>query len=198
MRMVGCGLSLLFFLVTVSGCFRSPSSHFFSLVSEQQAAEAPHLQPDGLHLEVATIIFPQYLDDPRIAVRSGSYEVVRDEYERWVEDLSVNFRRALLGDLARALKSGNVFSSDVYSQRQASQTVQVEVLQFDVTEEGRALLKVRWGTATTRDALSSASLVVSEFSATAQGDSSEERVAAMSGLISSFAQEVALRVAPQG
>ena len=180
------------------GCFRSPNTRFYSLVSEREAAQSTALSPDGVSLEVSRIVFPEYLDDPRIAVRSGSYEVVRDEYERWVEDLNVNFRRALLEDLARNLKSSNVFSSEVYSRRPGSKAVQVEVLQFDVTDDGKALLKVRWASALNRDALASASLKVSEFTAVATDSSSEARVSALSGLINSFAQEVAGAIVSSG
>lgn len=180
-----------------AGCFRSPSSRFFSLISQQEAVQMPNLSPDGAHLEVAAIIFPQYLDDPRIAVRTGVNEVTRDEYERWVEDLTVNFRQALLSDLARDLKSSNVFSSDTYSQRRGSQVLQVEVLQFDVTDQGKALLKVRWAVGASRDTLAGAPLALTEYTGTAEDSTSEARVSALSALIDSFSRDVALKVSSQ-
>jgi len=183
-------------LVLVSaGCFRSPSSRFYSLISQQEAEANPQLFSNGIHLEVASIVFPRYLDDPRIAVRTGVNEVTRDEYERWVEDLTVNFREALLNDLARDLKSSNVFSSDTYSQRRGSQVLQVEVLQFDVTDEGHAFLKARWASGANRQALAAASLTVSEYTTTAEDETSEARVAALSALIGKLSRDVAQRVA---
>ena len=186
---------LLAMVVFSTGCFRSPSSRFYSLISQQEAEANPSLSSEGMHLEVASIIFPHYLDDPRIAVRTGVNEVTRDEYERWVEDLSVNFRQALLTDLALELKSSNVFSSDIYSQRRGNQVLQVEVLQFDVSDEGRALLKVRWALGANREALSSAPLVLSEYMGTAEDGTSEARVAALSVLIDKLCRDVAGKVA---
>jgi uncharacterized lipoprotein YmbA len=183
-------------LVSSIGCFRSPPSRFYSLLSQQEIESNSPLSPDGIQLEVASVVFPQYLIDPRIAVRTGVNEISRDEYERWIEDPDVNFRQALLDNLSRELKSSNVFSSDVYPQRRGSQVLQVEVLQFDVTEEGRALLKVRWVAGLDRSALSSAPLTVSEFSAQAQDGNSEARVEALSSLVRDFARGVAQRIAP--
>jgi uncharacterized lipoprotein YmbA len=147
-----------------------------------------------VHLEVASVIFPQYLSDPRIAVRTGLNEISRDEYERWIEDPDVNFREAFLADLSRELKSSNVFSSDVYPQRRGARVVQVEVLQFDVTEEGKAFLKARWSTGVDRSALSTVPLTVSEFTGLSERSSSEARVAALSSLVCEFARVVAARV----
>ena len=181
-------------IVASIGCFRSPPSRFYSLVSQQGRESDPRLSSDGIQLEVASVVFPQYLTDPRIAVRTGINEISRDEYERWIEDPDVNFRQALLENLSRELKSSNVFSSDMYPQRLGSQVLQVEVLQFDVTDEGRAMLRVRWATGSSRAALSSTPLTVSEFTALAEHHASEARVAAMSSLIGSFAKEISTRV----
>jgi uncharacterized lipoprotein YmbA len=150
-----------------------------------------------MQLEVASVVFPQYLNDPRIAVRTGVNEISRDEYERWIEDPDVNFRQALLDNLSRELKSSNVFSSDVYPQRRGAQVLQVEVLQFDVTEEGAALLKVRWAAGSDRAALVGAPLTVSEFTARAERSDSEARVEALSSLVRDFARKMAAQLAPK-
>ena len=181
-------------LLTSVGCFRSPPSRFYSLISQQEAESSPVLSAEGIQLEVASVVFPQYLNDPRIAVRTGINEISRDEYERWIEDPDVNFREALLSDLSRELKSSNVFSSDVYPQRRGAQVLQVEVLQFDVTDEGRALLKARWATGADRTAVATVPLTISEFTGSAEGTSSEARVAALSALVRELAREIAARV----
>lgn len=183
-------------IVSSVGCFRSPPSRFYSLLSQQEIESNPSLSSEGIQLEVTSVVFPQYLQDPRIAVRTGVNEISRDEYERWIEDPDVNFRQALLDNLSRDLKSSNVFSSEVYPQRRGSQVLQVEVLQFDVTEEGRAILKVRWVAGPDRTALSSVPLTVSEFTAQAADSDSEARVDALSSLVRDFARVVAQRLAP--
>lgn len=178
-------------LVSSVGCFRSPPSRFYSLLSQQEVESDPTLASEGIQLEVASVVFPQYLDDPRIAVRTGVNEISRDEYERWIEDPDVNFRQALLDNLSRDLKSSNVFSSDVYPQRRGSRVLQVEVLQFDVTEEGRAFLRARWATAPDRTALATTPLTVSDFTAQAPNSSTEGQVSALSSLVRDFSGQVA-------
>jgi uncharacterized lipoprotein YmbA len=185
-------------MVGVTGCFRSPSPHFYSLVSQERIPSASQLAQDGVSVEVVPLIFPQYLDDPRLVVRSGDHEVLKEEYDRWAEDLDVNFRRVLLSDLSRNLKSGNVFSSDVYTQRHGAHVVQVEVLQFDVSEQGRAVLKCRWATAPNREALTSAPLVTSEFEGLAANSSSEARVSALSDLIDTLSKVMAQGIQSRG
>jgi uncharacterized lipoprotein YmbA len=184
-------------IVSSVGCFRSPPSRFYSLLSQQEVESNPPLSSEGMQLEVASVVFPQYLNDPRIAVRTGVNEISRDEYERWIEDPDVNFRQALLDNLSRELKSSNVFSSDVYPQRRGAQVLQVEVLQFDVTEEGAALLKVRWAAGSDRAALVGAPLTVSEFTARAERSDSEARVEALSSLVRDFARKMAAQLAPK-
>jgi uncharacterized lipoprotein YmbA len=184
-------------IVSSVGCFRSPPSRFYSLLSQQEVESNPPLSSEGMQLEVASVVFPQYLNDPRIAVRTGVNEISRDEYERWIEDPDVNFRQALLDNLSRELKSSNVFSSDVYPQRRGAQVLQVEVLQFDVAEEGAALLKVRWAAGSDRAALVGAPLTVSEFTARAERSDSEARVEALSSLVRDFARKMAAQLAPK-
>lgn len=190
-----CKVMCVVFTVVAVGCFRSPSARFYSLVSQERIATAQQLSPSGVELEVAPIIFPQYLDDPRMVVRFSGHGVERDEYDRWIEDLDLNFRRVLLSDISRYLKSSNVFSADVYAQRRGSHVVQIEVLQFDASEDGTAVLKARWLLGSSREALASSTMTISEYEAKAEGSSTEARVTALSSLIDRFSREVAQKVA---
>jgi uncharacterized lipoprotein YmbA len=187
-------LLFMVLLPLVAGCFRSPSARFYSLIAEPHVDERPRLLSDGVRLEVSSIIFPRYLDDPRMVVRTGANEIRRDEYERWIESPRTNFRDALLKGLSEDLQSANVFSEDTYPQRRGTQVLHVEVLQFDVTEEGIALLQVRWAIGANRDVIATGPLTVSEFSGNAEGSSGEEHVAALSKLLREFSQVVAQAV----
>lgn len=190
-----CKVACVVLTLVAVGCFRSPSARFYSLVSQERIATAQQLSPSGVELEVAPISFPQYLDDPRMVVRFSGHEVERDEYDRWIEDLDRNFRRVLLSDISRYLKSSNVFSADVYAQRRGSHVVQIEVLQFDASEDGTAVLKARWLLGSSREALASSTMTISEYEAKAEGSSTEARVTALSSLIDRFSREVAQKVA---
>jgi uncharacterized lipoprotein YmbA len=161
-------------------------------MSQRDIESGSAVSSEGIQLEVASVVFPQYLNDPRIAVRTGTNEISRDEYDRWIEDPDINFRQALLEMLSQELKSSNVFSSDVYPGRRGVQVLQVEVLQFDVTEDDQAVMRIRWATASDRAALVSTPLKVSEYTAQAEHRSTEARVAALGSLLGRFAKDISL------
>ncbi len=180
-------------MMFTSGCFRSPNSHFYALTS-QHREQIESLATNGVSVAVSSVGFPQYLDDPRMIVRANENSVDRLEYDRWAEDLQVNFMRVFVADLAGNLQSSNVFATSVYDLRPAKHQVQLEVLQFDVTNEGRAVLKVRWALADSVDALKSAPMQVSEFSLMSEESNHSASVAALSQLIEKCARVVAAAV----
>ena len=180
-------------MVFAVGCFRSPNSHFYALTS-QHREQIDSLSKSGVSVAVSSVGFPQYLDDPRMIVRANENSVDRLEYDRWAEDLQVNFMRVFVADLAGNVQSSNVFATSVYDLRPAKYQVQLEVLQFDVTNEGRAVLKVRWTLADSVDALKSAPMQVSEFSLLSEDSNHSASVAALSQLIENCARVVAAAI----
>jgi uncharacterized lipoprotein YmbA len=187
-RVFGTGI-----VVLLVGCFRSPNSTFYTLTSSPYL-EVPALSSSGLSVAVTSVGFPQYLDDPRIVIRASGAVVERLEYDRWSEDLERGFMRVLVDDLARDLKSSNVFSAATYEIRPASAHVQVEVIQFDMGDDGKAVLRVRWALARSGEALVKAPFEVFERSAAADNGSLNARVAALSTLVAQFAEVVSARL----
>ena len=115
-------LLFMVLLPLVAGCFRSPSARFYSLIAEPHVDERPRLLSDGVRLEVSSIIFPRYLDDPRMVVRTGANEIRRDEYERWIESPRTNFRDALLKGLSESSASRKYSEPRCLSQTQTAGT----------------------------------------------------------------------------
>lgn len=180
-------------LVFLVGCFRSPNSTFYALTS-QRTAGAEALSPTGISVAVTSVGFPQYLDDPRILVRSNGTVIDRLEYDRWAEDLDRNFTRVLVDDIAHNVQSSNVFSASTYDLRPATYQLQCEVMQFDVSDRGDAVLKVRWALATSSEALRSAPFEVMEFTLIAEKNSPDSNVAALSELVGKFAEAVSAKI----
>jgi uncharacterized lipoprotein YmbA len=122
---------------------------------------------------------------------AGGNEVVRDEFERWAEDLDENFRRVLLENLSRELGSSNVSTIHAVATQPGSHMLRVEILKFDADTDGIARLRVRWSLTTEA---SPNQFVISEWSEQIQNDSTEARVRALSSLAASLSREIARQV----
>jgi uncharacterized lipoprotein YmbA len=187
------GLVALSVVVLLGGCFRSPNSTFYALTPAQVESGAL-LSPTGVGVAVASVGFPQYLDDPRILVRANDTVIDRLEYDRWAEDLDRNFMRVLVDNISHNLKSSNVFVAGTYELRSAKYQLQCEVMQFDVRDGGDAVLRVRWALAPSVDALRNMPFEVSEFAVRPESDSPDAQVAALSQLIGKFSDVVSAKV----
>jgi uncharacterized lipoprotein YmbA len=173
------------------GCFRSPAPRFFTLTPIAERANSGAMSPQGPRVTVVSLTLPAYLLDPRMCIITDGNEVVRDEFERWAEDLDTNFRRVFVEDLSRELRSSNISLSDSSTQSAGAHALRAEVLSFDTDTAGAARLRVRWSLE--RDA-AQPSFVISEWSETMQGDTPGARAQALSSLIAAFAREIAAQV----
>lgn len=173
------------------GCFRSPTPRFFTLTPSAERVDSSLISPQGPRVAVVSLILPPYLLDPRMSIIADGNEVVRDEFERWAEDLDANFRRVFVEDLSRELGSSNVSLSDLPPQATGGYALRAEVLSFDTDTAGAARLRVKWSLAA--DSAQS-SFVISEWSEAVQGEATDARVRALSSLVAAFARDVAARV----
>jgi uncharacterized lipoprotein YmbA len=174
-----------------TGCFRSPTPRFFTLTPVSNEKESVVPSPQGPRVELVSFTMPPYLLDPRMSLVAGGNEVVRDEFERWAEDLDENFRRVLLENLSRELGSSNVSTIHAVATQPGSHMLRVEILKFDADTDGIARLRVRWSLTTEA---SPNQFVISEWSEQIQNDSTEARVRALSSLAASLSREIARQV----
>lgn len=127
------------------------TSKYFLLSSTDQGATA-HA---GMHSEVrfglGPVKFPGYLDTQQI-VRigaGGSVDYIRGAY--WAESLSDGFSRSLLYRTGARIGTPNAVAYPWYATAGVDWKVPVDVLRFEATSDGRAVLVARWSVERTRD-----------------------------------------------
>ncbi len=195
MRTVLYGLLAALALLAV-GCFRSPPVHFYSLHPIPTEIQRG-VRTNGPRIEVVVVSFPSFLNNPQMATRRIDGEVVVDEYNRWIEDLEGNFERTVMENLVTRLDNAAVVVVQPYQLSESALSVQLEVLQFDASEQhGEAVLKVRWRLSD-GVAKSPAPLQLSVFRERLDNHSIEARVAALSRTVASLCDELSRVVRPE-
>ena len=192
------GMSLLV-AISLVGCASTPPSSFYTLSAiAQTPADAPPAD-GGLGIGLGPVTFPVFLDRPQIVSRASPNRLTLDEYQRWGGTLQDDFLRVWSENLALLLGSGRilVFPSEV--RYPLDFRVAADILAFEGTPDGQALLKVRWSVL---DADLDRVLSVRETAyrrpLTRSGDP-EALLAALSGALEDFSREVAavLRALPR-
>ncbi len=174
------------------GCFRSPPTHFYSL-SPAPTEIQREVSVTGPHVELLIAAFPSYLNNPQMALRRADGEIVVDEFNRWIEELKTNFERTVMENLVTRLNNASVVVVQPYQVSESGLSLRVEVVQFDVSEQGEAVLKARWGvfdekrTAHTR-------LTLSVFREHVDSNSVEARVSALSRTVAALSVQLARAV----
>lgn len=165
----------------------SGSVNFYSLSPSPLSSSTASLR--GPVVEFRHMHFPGYLNNPQIVTTSSTGEVTIDERNRWVEDLSANFQRTFLQDLASSLKTSDVYVSG-FSGRPATVIVELDVVRFDQDSDGVAHLTSRWSVTRAPNATEGQSgvAVLSEPVTTSGYDA---RVAALSRLVDTLAGQIA-------
>lgn len=191
MRIRGVLGALVCVMFGIAGCFRSPTPRYFTLTPAVSEI-APAFSAHGPRVGLVSLTMPPQLLDPRMSIVLGGNELVRDEFERWAEDLDENFRRVLLENLSRELASSNVSAIDVTTAQSGTRMLRVEVLRFDTDADGIARLRARWNLSTEA---SPSTFVISEWSEKIESETTESRVKALSALVAALARAVAGQVA---
>jgi len=145
------------------------------------------------------VSFPVFLDRPQIVAREGGNRLTIDEFHRWGGTLQDDFLRVWSENLALLLGTSRilVFPSDI--RYPLDFRVAAEVLAFEGTQGGDALLKVRWFVL---DPDLDRVLQVREDVYRRPWDSSGDpgaSIAALSGALADFSRDVAaaLRTLPR-
>ncbi len=142
-------------VVLASGCAgmlapEPDKSHYFVLSSEGSASFSPGNRSD-VWLGLGPVSIPSYLDTQSI-VRSGaggSIQYVNHAF--WAEDLSDGFTRALLYRTAKRIGTAHTATFPWYASTRVDWKVPVDVLRFEATSDGRAVLVARWTVQRTKD-----------------------------------------------
>lgn len=128
------------------------NSRFFVLSSRSASAVAtPAGNRADVHFGLGPVKLPGYLDTQAF-VRSGgdgSVEYVTDAY--WAEPLADGFTRALMYRAGARIGTPYGVSYPWYATTRVDWKVPVDVLRFEATEDGRAVLVARWSVARSSD-----------------------------------------------
>lgn len=121
------------------------TSRYFVLSSTTPGDDAPSRGRADLRFGLGPIKLPGYLDAQAL-VRSGEGGVL--EYVPgafWAEPVREGFSRALLHRTAARLGTSQAFAYPWYATAKLDWKVPVDVLRFEATTDGRAVLVARWG-----------------------------------------------------
>lgn len=115
------------------------------------ADPTPGRRRADVHFGLGPIKLPGYLDTQSIVKTdaNGRIEYVRDAY--WGEPLADGFARALLYRTGARVGTSHAVAFPWYSTTRVDWKVPVDVLRFEATGDGRAVLVARWSIERTSD-----------------------------------------------
>jgi len=181
------------------GCASTPPSSFYTLTPLSSDAVDGKVPGPELSVGLGPVSFPVFLDRPQIVEREGGHRLTIDEFHRWGGTLQDDFLRVWSENLALLLGTSRilVFPSDI--RYPLDFRVAAEVLAFEGTRGGDAVLKVRWFVL---DPDLDRVLLVREDVYRRPWDSSTDpgaSIAALSGALADFSRDVAavLRTLPR-
>jgi uncharacterized lipoprotein YmbA len=137
----GPALALLA-LCLVSACAQTQPTRFYTLSALQP--EAGEATVDGPAVGLEPVILPDYLDRPQIVTRAGPNRMMLADFDVWVEPLSGMFTRVLAQNLSVLLETEDVVILPELRDVRFDHHVQATVTQFDIDENGQAVLDALW------------------------------------------------------
>lgn len=180
-------------LLAAGGCSTTPPSTFYTLTPISDAATRDtQLRGGRVALGLGPVMFPLFLDRPQIVSRDGANRLTLDEFHRWGGSLQDDFLRIWSENLTHLLGNSQilVFPSEV--RFPLDFRILAEVLAFEQTPGGEAVLKVRW---LVMDPYLDRLLVSREGvyrqRVTGAGDDRDALAAAMSRTLGDFSRDVA-------
>ncbi len=140
-------LALAGLAVLVGGCTllspRHDPSRFYTL-SPRPGAARPRPSTSDLTVVVGPVSVPAYLDRNEVAVRVSASELRYALTERWAEPLAKTVTRVLVENLGAALGTDGVSNVVNASTVTPDYTVELVVVRFEATADGKAELTARW------------------------------------------------------
>jgi len=168
----------------------APSS-FYRLSSTLRPAErlAPSSEK-GLAVGIGPVRFPEFLDRPQIVSRAGANRLALDEFHRWGGAVQDDFLRVLGENLGLLLGTSRILVEPAEVRFALDFRVVADVLSFEGSPGGDAVLKLRWGVL---DPDMEQALVVREntYRSRARGADQEAMIAALSETLSAFSRDLA-------
>lgn len=131
-------------VLAVGGCAGSPPAAFYSLRPLPGADARGATTGGAIAIGLGPVTFPGFLDRPQIVSRDGTNGLTVDEFNRWGGTLQDDFLRVWSENLGYLLGTSRIviFPSEV--RYPLDVRIAADVLSFEGTSAGEAVLKVRW------------------------------------------------------
>jgi uncharacterized lipoprotein YmbA len=143
----GLALAVMVFMTAGIGCrSQAPAVVFYSL-SPMAREKPPACPAEALKeavIEIGPVRLPDFLETPRIAIRSGENRVTLSEFHRWAGNLKEEFQRTVTENLSLLLGSDRVMTHAGLSGVRPDYRVIVAVRRFDGRPGDSLILKGAW------------------------------------------------------
>ncbi len=131
-------------VLLLAGCASTPPSTFYTLSPLPGETRGAAPTADGLGVGLGPVTFPVFLDRPQIVSRLSDNRLALDEFSRWGGTLQDDFLRVWSENLVALLGTSRIIILPSEIRYPLDFRIAAEVLAFEGTADGQALLKVRW------------------------------------------------------
>jgi uncharacterized lipoprotein YmbA len=165
-------------------------SRFYTLDPVAEAHSDGDTAPRGIIYGLGPIEMPEYLDRDELALRVSPAEVTYSPTDFWAEPLQTNLTRILLQDLSALLGADRIVLYPWPRTVSVSYQVAINVLKFERTATGEALLHARWNIQDPRTG-TYLTLKESRFTHSAASPATADGVNAMSADVGDLSRDIA-------
>jgi uncharacterized protein len=128
----------------LAGCASTPPSTFYVLTPIPEAVGGGGVRGGGLAVGLGPVVFPQFLDRPQLVVRDGANRLGVDEFHRWGGTVQDDFLRVWGENVGYLLGTSRLALFPSEARIPLDFRVLAEVLAFEGSADGNAVLRVRW------------------------------------------------------
>jgi uncharacterized protein len=127
-----------------AGCATSPPSSFYTLTPMRALPDSGGPPSTALGVGLGPVNFPQFLDRPQIVMRDAGNRLAIDEFHRWGGTIQDDFLRVWIENMSALLGTTSVFAFPNEVRYPLDFRVTADVLAFEGTSDGYAVLRARW------------------------------------------------------
>lgn len=142
-RFIKGGILMVFLVVALAGCSRSPRVTFYTLESGAQVgvSAAATTVPT---IAVGPVTLPEVADRPQFVVRVAANRVDILETHRWAEPLKSEIPRLIAENMNRLLGSSQVSSTLQHASAHAEYRVLVDIRRFEASPGKEVIVEAVW------------------------------------------------------
>jgi uncharacterized lipoprotein YmbA len=131
-------------VMTLVGCATSPPSTFYTLTAMREIPDTVGASGAALGVGLGPVNFPRFLDRPQVVTRDVGNRLTIDDFHRWGGTLQDDFLRVWAENVSSLLGTTTVFVIPSEVRYPLDFRVTADVLAFEGTFDGDAVLKMRW------------------------------------------------------